>query len=224
MLSHDSLNILADHIHTHYLKQDLILEASTRFNCARPYRHIVLQNFLKQEKAEALQFAVSRQQSWERKTTSWYSQDSTSLNATTLSSDPVVKDFQRLILGDTFCRWVSHMVDDHNLERPEAVLHRLRGGDRIEVHNDYIPVDGERLRCLLHLGSSDSEQDGGQFVIYKDEDGQNPIQYVPPAYNSLLIFAIGPTSYHAVTPVKSGPRFTAVVSFYHRQQSIQPGY
>jgi Rps23 Pro-64 3,4-dihydroxylase Tpa1-like proline 4-hydroxylase len=97
--------------------------------------------------------------------------------------------------------------------RVDATAHRLIPGQRIRIHNDFIP-EAETHRLLIQLNSKWEDEDGGFLLFFNSEDPADVHKVLRPIHNSAVAFAISPDSHHAVTTVHSGERYTLVYSFY----------
>lgn len=95
----------------------------------------------------------------------------------------------------------------------DIVAHRLVPGQSIRIHNDFIPgYETHRFTVQLNRGVQDNW--GGWFILF---DSSNPAEIhkiLRPTHNSALGFAISECSYHAVSPLYDGERYTLVFSFY----------
>lgn len=124
------------------------------------------------------------------------------------------------------CAW---LVDRHSLaklresmaavfgckfaDRMSLVAHKLVPGQRIAIHNDFLAgEETHRLTVQLNRGLCDG--DGGFFMLFNDSDPANVYQVLRPLSGSALGFAIGANSYHAVSQLHGGTRYTVVVSLY----------
>lgn len=95
----------------------------------------------------------------------------------------------------------------------EVTVHRLSEGQRIRIHNDYIP-GCETHRLLIQLNRGWSENQGGLLMLFGGSMPEDLRRIVPPSHRTALGFAISPDSHHAVSAVYSGHRYTLVYSFY----------
>jgi Rps23 Pro-64 3,4-dihydroxylase Tpa1-like proline 4-hydroxylase len=98
-------------------------------------------------------------------------------------------------------------------DRIDATAHRLVLGQRIRIHNDFIP-GGESHRLLIQLNRRWQNEDGGFLLFFSSPDPSDIHKVICPAHNSAVAFAISPDSNHAVTTIHGGERFTLVYSFY----------
>jgi Rps23 Pro-64 3,4-dihydroxylase Tpa1-like proline 4-hydroxylase len=97
--------------------------------------------------------------------------------------------------------------------RVDATAHRLLPGQRIRIHNDFIP-EAETHRLLIQLNRGWRDEDGGFLLFFHSPDPADVHKVLRPVHNSAVAFAISPDSHHAVTAVHGGERYTLVYSFY----------
>ena len=101
-----------------------------------------------------------------------------------------------------------------HLDEPfDATVHKLVPGQRIRIHNDYIP-GRETHRVLIQLNRNWSDDNGGALIFFNSPDPADVARIFRPIHNSCVAFEISPLSLHAVSMIHSGHRFTLVFSFY----------
>lgn len=98
-------------------------------------------------------------------------------------------------------------------QRLDFTAHKLLPGQRIRIHNDYIP-GCETHRLLIQLNRGWTDENGGMLMFFNSPDPSDVHQIFRPTHNSAVGFAISPNSNHAVSTIHSGERFTIVYSFY----------
>jgi Rps23 Pro-64 3,4-dihydroxylase Tpa1-like proline 4-hydroxylase len=118
------------------------------------------------------------------------------------------------------CRSIDHLREEvgklfgAELGEPVHVtVHKLTVGQRIRIHNDYIP-GRETHRVLIQLNRGWSDELGGMLMLFGGPRPEDVRKIVPPVHRAALGFAISTDSHHAVSTVYSGERYTIVYSFY----------
>lgn len=109
--------------------------------------------------------------------------------------------------------WLKETFDAQQVEPVDVVAHLLLPGYRIGIHNDHLP-DGETYRLLLQLGQ---DVEGGETMLFEHMTPESIRRIVRPVHGSALALAISPRSFHAVSRVQQGRRFTIVYSFRNRR-------
>lgn len=92
--------------------------------------------------------------------------------------------------------------------------HRLNSGLKIGIHTDY-GEQKQSIRLLIQLNRGWNPSNGGLLMLLPERNpvdiADNQALYLP-HHRSAVGFAISPRSFHAVTPVVSGERFTLCFS------------
>jgi hypothetical protein len=145
---------------------------------------------------------------WRLKSTDFYEQyefscwDSTSPVASHLTSAmvlDVVRSDMMEIFGQTFEEPIS------------VVAHKLLEGQKIGIHNDYL-VGEESHRLVVQLNHGLSDDDGGFLMIFKSDDPADIAGVMRPVHLSGFAFEISPASFHAVSEVHGGVRYSLIFS------------
>jgi Rps23 Pro-64 3,4-dihydroxylase Tpa1-like proline 4-hydroxylase len=100
-------------------------------------------------------------------------------------------------------------------ERIDCTVHKLVPGQRIRIHNDFIPGQ-ETHRVLVQLNRGWYDDQGGFLMFFNSEDPSDVHRVFSPIHESVVGFAISEDSNHAVSTIHGGERFTLVFSFYAR--------
>lgn len=95
----------------------------------------------------------------------------------------------------------------------DVTAHRLVPGQRIRLHNDFI-AGAETHRLLIQLNRGWKDANGGFLLFFNSAAPSDLHKVFRPIHNSAVGFAITPESYHAVSTIHVGERFTLVYSFY----------
>ena len=98
----------------------------------------------------------------------------------------------------------------------DITAHKLVAGQRIRLHNDFIP-GAETHRFLIQFNRDWQEENGGLLLFFNSDDPADIHKIFCPIHNSAVGFAISATSYHAVSTLHAGERYTLVYSFYEKQ-------
>jgi Rps23 Pro-64 3,4-dihydroxylase Tpa1-like proline 4-hydroxylase len=94
----------------------------------------------------------------------------------------------------------------------DVSAHRLVPGQVIRLHNDYIE-DAETHRFLIQLNRGWQATQGGLLMLFAEEDASSLQHVILPIHASGFAFEISPSSFHAVSKVKRGERYTLVYTF-----------
>ena len=101
------------------------------------------------------------------------------------------------------------------LNRVEVSAHKLIPGQRIGIHNDYLPGH-ETHRLLIQVNETEEPDSGGLLMLFRSSNARDVSKILQPKANSAIGFAINTHSHHAVSRQHRGDRFTLVCSFFER--------
>ncbi len=154
---------------------------------------------------------LEKEAPWELTIAEFYEQYEFSLLHAPLA--PVV---QPLVYPETLAELRRRMFEHfrHPLsERVDVTAHKLVREQTIRIHNDYI-LGGESHRLLLQLNRGWEPLHGGYLMLFGGPEPEMISKVVEPRNGSVQAFAVSPRSFHAVSTVHAGERFTIVYSFY----------
>ena len=95
----------------------------------------------------------------------------------------------------------------------DFTAHKLIPGQRIRIHNDYIP-SCETHRLLIQLNRGWDDENGGLLMFFNSHNPSDINKIFRPMHNSSVGFAISPDSHHAVSTIHKSERYTTIFSFY----------
>lgn len=95
----------------------------------------------------------------------------------------------------------------------DVAAHRLTSGQTIRIHNDYLDSGEETHRLLIQLNDGWSAERGGLLMLFADDKPESLKSIVMPTHASGFAFEISTRSFHAVSSIKSGERYTLVYTF-----------
>lgn len=94
----------------------------------------------------------------------------------------------------------------------EVTAHKLVPGQTIRVHNDYLD-NRETHRLLVQFNHGWEDAQGGLLMLFGSASPQDVRRILRPVHGSAMAFPISPQSFHAVSTVRHGHRYTLVYSF-----------
>lgn len=177
----------------------------------RPFHYIVSPEVLAPEVSRAVLAWLESAAPWKLVEADFYEQFECSLwdvwLPTTLAflRDQAFLTAIKTRVAELFAVDLSHHID--------ITAHKLLPGQRIRLHNDFIP-GAETHRLLLQFNRDWRDDDGGLLLCFNSADAADIHKIFRPMHNSAFGFAITATSYHAVSTIHAGERFTLVYSFY----------
>ena len=183
-------------------------DLSHRSPSAEPFRHAILTDCLSAPVGEVILRWFENDAPWTAKRTDFYEQyefscwDSAAPAAQYLTSEKtlaVVRALMTELFGYGFEPSIS------------VVCHKLVQGHRIGIHNDYLGGE-ETHRLTIQLNRGLLDEDGGFLMIFNSDDPADLYQVFRPQHLSALAFEISSDSYHAVSEMHGGERYTIIYS------------
>lgn len=157
---------------------------------------------------------------WKLRVAEFYEQYEFSFDDATLP-DQLAEAFSHKALDDLR----QHMESCFGVEllnRIDVTAHLMSHGQRIKIHNDFIPGE-ESHRLLIQLNRGWKDENGGLLCFFNSNSPSDVHRILRPVHNTGVVFEISPASLHAVTPIQSGQRYTLVLSFFSRKKCSPSG-
>lgn len=179
-------------------------------SCEDPYQHVWIPRLFPAKTSNRILEWLEQDLPWQYTQTSFYQQFEFSLRDVDLPAD--LKFVAAAETMSEIGSWLQGAFNTPALESDDVVAHLLETGHGIGVHNDH-QTDGETHRLLLQLGRG---VEGGVTVLCQDQCADSVRRLIKPIHGTAIAFAISKNSYHAVSKVQQGQRFTLVYSFRPR--------
>jgi Rps23 Pro-64 3,4-dihydroxylase Tpa1-like proline 4-hydroxylase len=109
-------------------------------------------------------------------------------------------------------------LTDERLVLVEANAHKLLPGQTIKIHNDFIAGE-ETHRVLIQINRNWTDHNGGMLMLFSSPAVDDIARIIRPIHGSGMAFEISPSSFHAVSTIHAGERYTLVYSFKHANRS-----
>ncbi len=184
-----------------------LIEAEVR---TAPFAHTTHAAPLSAELCEAALSWMETTAPWKLRVASFYEQWELHLDPQTLPDDlqPLLADET----VDALQRVMLESIVGAPLRLTEVTAHKLVPGQTIRVHNDHRPK-GETHRLLIQLNRGWAVEQGGLLLLFGSAAADDVRRILRPAHRSAMAFAISPQSFHAVSTIQRGERYTLVYSF-----------
>jgi Rps23 Pro-64 3,4-dihydroxylase Tpa1-like proline 4-hydroxylase len=178
---------------------------------SEPFPHIRVPDILAPEIANLVLGWLQTSAPWVLRVESFYEQHEFSLLASNLNADVI--DLVSTAFVDEVRRELQTLFSiNTDLALVDVAAHRLTSGQTIRIHNDYIG-DQETHRLLIQLNDGWSIERGGLLMLFKDDNPESVKSVVMPTHGSGFAFEISPFSFHAVSSIREGERYTLVYTF-----------
>lgn len=175
---------------------------------ADPFPHVRVSNMLSPDAADRALGWLRTHAPWALRIESFYEQHEFSLLATEL--DDQIADLVSPAFIEVVCTELrERFAVDEELTLVDVAAHRLTSGQTIRIHNDYLEGQ-ETHRLLIQLNDGWSAERGGLLMLFAGEAPESLRHIVMPTHASGFAFEISPSSFHAVSTIRDGERYTLV--------------
>lgn len=175
-----------------------------------PFRHTTRANLVCDEAADALLSWCETGAPWKLRIASFYEQWELHLD------NKALPPHLQAVVSDETVDHLTEVMLEPIIQKPlklvEVTAHKLVPGQTIGIHNDYIGGE-ETHRLLVQLNRGWDVQDGGVLLLFGSAQPGDICRAVKPSHRSGFAFEISPNSFHAVSRMVSGERYTLVYSF-----------
>ncbi|MFC4595609.1 cyclophane-containing peptide 2OG-Fe(II) oxygenase YhhC [Sphingobium tyrosinilyticum] len=176
-----------------------------------PFPHASIPAILSPDEAAAALSWLTFEAPWSLRTESFYEQYEFSL------LDVEIPRELRDLIAPGFIDALRTFLQDRvgapdRLDLVNASAHKLIPGQTIRLHNDFIGEE-ETHRVLIQLNDGWSAENGGILMLFNSHRPEDVASAYLPVHASGFAFEISPRSFHAVSTIRSGERFTLVYTF-----------
>ncbi len=170
-----------------------------------PFLHLHAQHIISSEQEKNLLLWLEGSSGWLHKVEDFYGMDLSASDhcdaSAMLCSRPFLFTLKKLME-----QWFDVTLSS----KIRIWAHLLRPGNGIGIHNDNTPNE---FRFVLQLNSGWEISQGGFTLLIEGKNPHNLKKAVIPASNTALAFRTDAFSYHAVSEVRAGNRYSLVFVF-----------
>lgn len=179
-----------------------------------PFKYFVAGKFFTDEYANNLLEWVQNLRSWKRVIEHFYDQYEFRINESDL-----LPNFVKTLIEIEFLQKVKKCTEYAFKvvlkDKVDVDLHKLLPGQAINIHNDHTGNPNyETHRIVIQLNNGMTTSNGGILCTFGSNSIDNIDRAIRPIHNSCFGFEISKDSYHAVSPMIYGERFTLIFSMY----------
>lgn len=176
----------------------------------QPFPHCGWDQVLPVSEADAVLDWLERAP-WQLRVESFYEQHEFSLLSNSLPTEMAA-----LTSPDTTGGLANYLKDLFEVDSPLTLVdvsaHRLSAGQTIRVHNDFLGTE-ETHRLLIQLNRGWTINNGGLLMVFGSDSAEDVRDAMLPNHGSGFAFEISSNSFHAVSTINSGERYTLVYTF-----------
>lgn len=175
-----------------------------------PFAHVATTGALGAALAEATLGWMESDAPWTLRIADFYEQWELHLERTTLP-EPISELLNPDFVNELKLRLLGPIIAA-DLELVEVTAHKLIAGQTIRIHNDHID-DAESHRILIQLNRGWRDEQGGLLMLFGSSSSGDVQRLIRPLHRSAFGFSISDRSFHAVSKIREGERYTLVYSF-----------
>lgn len=176
---------------------------------SEPFPHALSRWAVSSDMAERTLIWMEEAAPWNLRIASFYEQWEIHLDEEVLPdrlqellSPAIINGLTRQLLPDSYTE----------IELVEVTAHRMVSGQTIKIHNDFREGQ-ESHRILIQLNRGWTDKQGGLLMLFGSSNSSDVRRMIRPIHGSGFGFRISEASFHAVSTVTAGERFTLVYSF-----------
>lgn len=176
-----------------------------------PFPHAFVPAILSPDEAAEVLSWLTFDAPWRLRTESFYEQYEFSL------LDVEIPQELRDLVASHFIDALRIFLQDYigapvRLNLVDVNAHKLIPGQTIRLHNDFIG-DEETHRVLIQFNDGWNVENGGILMLFNSSRAEDVDTAYLPIHGSGFGFEISSRSFHAVSTIRTGKRFTLVYTF-----------
>lgn len=182
-------------VNLEFLENRKLVKLKKEFLRAKPFPHIRIENFLKEEVANKLLNEVKKEEFKEKESDLFNFKQTDDLY---FSKNKFIKNFNDDFLNWEFFSFVSQITGKKFSGTLDMSATLYESCAFLLPHDD--ELEGRKIAYLLYLAKGFSEKDGGAFALYNSIKGvpAKVVKRYSPKWNSLLMFEVSEKSFHEV--------------------------
>jgi hypothetical protein len=183
--------------------------------CARPYPHFEAADFLATEWADSMLGWLTEEAQWQPRKLDGYA----GYCDISLQYGDLPRRLNALLALEVLAELRGSMGSFFQMDAEGYVrvtAHRLLAASSLKPHCDLAPLKFTH-RLLIHLNRGWTRENGGLLCVLDGDPSakkRTKQKLILPAHRSAFAFEISNRSFHAVTPVVTGERYTLSYTFY----------
>lgn len=195
-----------------------------QWDSKKPFRYLVIENFLLPEKAEAVlnDYPPVDQGTWDGTT---YINQKNKFQQREFPAGSIFLDVFAELNSKEFLKDVEYITGIEDLVPDEKLfgggLHQSRTGAFLDVHVDYnIHPETKfhrRLNIIIYMNKDWRDEYEGHLQLW-DMEKKKMIENIAPVFNRMVMFETNEISYHGhPNPLKSPPEITrkSIAAYYY---------
>lgn len=210
----DFLNdpLLQRWLNPHYLNPKLLSKYATQCHRNRPFPHLVLPNFLKEEFADDLLLALPEEKFELKQADLFQFKQTADLVSTEI---PLLKEFHTLLSSSAFITLISFLSSSVlKLDKINLSASLYEDSDHLLCHDDVL--EGRKVAFFYYLSNLELE-DGGALSLFSTSRAK-PDKVdckILPKFNTFAFFVVSRRSFHQVEEMLTNKQRYALSGWFH---------
>ena len=186
---------LLDRLNPNLLNEKNLNSLNKQFLSAKPFPHIQIKNFIKEEKAITILEALKKEKFIEKESDLFHFKQTHDLHFT---KNPELKKFHSSLLNWEFFNLISEITNTKFKGTLDCAGSLYESCDFLLPHDD--KLEGRKIAYVLYLSKDFTKKDGGSFILYNSKNNRptSIAKKIQPLFNSLLLFKVSRKSFHEV--------------------------
>lgn len=205
-------NIFKSWLNPVYLSEKKISRIKEKFQKNTPFPHYIFEEFLLPKKAQELRTALITCSFAEKDADLFFMAQTEDLNTTT---EPIIASFIAFLKSKELHQFIATITDCPLAPTVDVAGSVYPMTGYLLPHDDQL--EGRAVAYVLNLSQRFTKKDGGALELFTTTKNQptEVIKSYPPQWNSFVIFAVSPKSFHQVTEVNTNNPRLSINGWFH---------
>ena len=203
---------LLDRLNPNLLNEKNLNSLNKQFLSAKPFPHIQIKNFIKEEKAITILEALKKEKFIEKESDLFQFKQTNDLY---FSKNKELKKFNSSLLSWDFFSLIEKITSSKFKGTLDMSATLYENTDFLLPHDD--EIEGRKIAYLLYLSENFTEKDGGLFILYNSKNNAptSISKKFVPHFNSLLLFEVSKKSFHQVREILSHKKRFSITGWFY---------
>ncbi len=194
------------------LDEKALKKLNQRFSSAKSFKHVLIKDFLREEKVNSLLRALKTEEFIEKESDLFNFKQTSDLY---FSKNEIIKNFHK-----TICSWsFFHLIEKITGVKLKGILDMsgtlYENCSYLLCHDD--KLEGRKIAYVFYLSKNFTKKDGGDFVLFNSINNKPAAiaKKYSPLWNSLLLFEVSGNSFHEVEEILSNKKRYAIGGWFY---------
>jgi Rps23 Pro-64 3,4-dihydroxylase Tpa1-like proline 4-hydroxylase len=194
-----------------YAQAQAMSNLKSKFQKAKPFRHLEVHSFFQEEKLQAVLKELLSEKFYEKHSDLFQFKQTADLKNT---KKPALKSFIQFLYSKEFVQYMQDITGFTFTNTMDVAGTLYQDTDFLLCHDD--ELEGRKIAFLIYL-STVEEKDGGSLALYdsKTKKPNKIVKQITPTFNKLAFFEVSPISFHEVLEVVVEKDRIAIGGWYY---------